>query len=49
VADEYLKLFYNLAAAKPSPDWRLGARGRSVLALRALASRLVKGPLRALG
>jgi glycosyltransferase involved in cell wall biosynthesis len=42
-ADRYLELFHNVIAQRTAPlDWRLGARGRSVLALRALASRLVK-------
>jgi glycosyltransferase involved in cell wall biosynthesis len=50
VADRYSELFHNLTneriARGVALDWRLGARGRSVLALRALASGLVKAPLK---
>lgn len=46
VADRYLAVFEELDRARRASgrelDWRLGARGRSVLALRALASRTWK-------
>jgi glycosyltransferase involved in cell wall biosynthesis len=41
VADRYMEVFRECARGR-ALDWRLGARGRSVLALRALASGVLK-------
>lgn len=53
VADRYSEVFETLDREREAKgralDWRLGASGRSVLALRALASGLVKGPVSRLG